>query len=198
MSRETHHSAACAPFDTTRAGFVLGEGGFGLWISTADREPANIWGELLGASASSAAVSINQWPANPAPLVRTMQLALADAGLTAGDVHVVYASANASDALDRVEAAALAEVFGRAKPVTTSIKGALGEFGAAGSAACAAALICGRAGRVPPIAGLATPDVHTSGLDLALEPRNAPGPVVLINSFASGGALFSLVLRVAA
>src|SRR5688572_2066261 len=33
MSREPHRSAACAPFDSTRAGFVLGEGGFGLWLS---------------------------------------------------------------------------------------------------------------------------------------------------------------------
>ncbi len=78
----------------------------------------------------------------------------------------------------------------------TSIKGALGEFGASGSAACAAALLCGRAGRVPPIAGLETPDRASGALRLARTVVPAPGPVVLVNSVASGGALFSVVLRV--
>jgi hypothetical protein len=34
-------------------------------------------------------------------------------------------------------------------------------------------------------------------LRLARESMQSPGQIVLINSFASGGALFSLVLRVA-
>jgi 3-oxoacyl-[acyl-carrier-protein] synthase II len=197
MSREAHWSPACAPFDSTRAGFVLGEGGFGLWLS---REPpaegAPCYGEILGASASSTAVALNQWPDAAAPLTRTMRLALDDAQVDAREVHVVYASANAFPALDRVEAVALSEVFGDANPVVTSIKGALGEFGAAGTAACAAALLCGGVGRVPPVAGLSRPAEQAQGLHLALEAEPAPGPIVLVNGFASGGALFSLVLRV--
>ena len=82
------------------------------------------------------------------------------------------------------------------RPVVTAIKGAIGEFGAAGSAACAAALLCGAVGRVPPIAGLGVPDTSAASLRLAREAVDAPGPVVLVNSFASGGALFSVVLRV--
>ena len=77
----------------------------------------------------------------------------------------------------------------------TSIKGAIGESGMAGSAACAAAFVCGRAGRVPPIAGLAEPDPATASLRLATAAVDAPGPIVLVNSFASGGALFSVALR---
>jgi 3-oxoacyl-(acyl-carrier-protein) synthase len=125
-----------------------------------------------------------------------MRLALTHAQVEPADVNVVYASANASAALDHVEASALAEVFGQSAPVVTSIKGALGEFGASGSAACAAALLCGSEGRVPPIANLAKPDAVASRLRLAASAEQAPGPIVLVNSFASGGALFSLVLRV--
>ena len=77
------------------------------------------------------------------------------------------------------------------------MKGALGESGASGSAACAAAFLCGAAGRVPPIAGLAHPDPVTASLNLARQAVDAPGPIALVNSFASGGALFSVVLRVA-
>ena len=54
------------------------------------------YGEILGVGASSAAVPINAWPDKSAALVRTMRLALEDAGLRAEDVHVVYASANAT------------------------------------------------------------------------------------------------------
>ena len=96
-----------------------------------------------------------------------------------------------------MEARAIEALFGR-RPIVTTIKGALGEFGAVGAAACAAAFLCGRQGRVPPIAGLTEPLQAAAGLQLAFEAVDAPGPIVLVNSFASGGALFSAALRVAA
>jgi len=199
MSPDAAFSRRLAPFDAARDGFVLGEGGFGLWI-----EPAGALhlgedrahGEILGVAASSASGPINAWPGDPAPLARTMRLALEDAELKPSDVDVVYASANATAALDTAEARALTGLFGGARTVVTSVKGALGEFGAAGGAACAAAFLCGRAGRVPPIAGLEHPDPAARELRLARTAVDAPGPIALINSFASGGALFSAVLRV--
>ena len=196
MSEQRLFSRAAAPFDQERAGFVLGEGAFGLWIEADPNPKADPpHGEILGLSASSAAVPLNAWPDRNEALIRTMQLALAEAGLAAGDVDVVYASANATSALDRAEASALERLFGN-RPIVTSVKGALGEFGAAGSAACAAAFLCGRQGRVPPIAGLSAALTEANGLRLAFEAMDAPGPIVLINSFASGGALFSAALRV--
>jgi hypothetical protein len=51
---------------------------------------------------------------------------------------------------------------------------------------------------VPPIAGLAAPLAEARNLRLAREIIDAPGPIALVNSFASGGALFSAALRVAA
>jgi 3-oxoacyl-(acyl-carrier-protein) synthase len=140
---------------------------------------------------------LNAWPDKPEALVRTMTLALDDAGVTAADVDVVYASANATLALDAAEAAALTILFGGSRTVITSIKGALGESGVGGATSCAAALLCGREGRVPPIAGLEHPDPTTAGLTLATTIVATPGPIVLVNSFASGGALFSVVLRTA-
>ena len=126
-----------------------------------------------------------------------MREALDDAGVVPADVNVVYASANATGVLDAAEARAMTQVFGRAGPVVTSIKGALGESGTSGSASCAAAFLCGAIGDVPPIAGLTQPCPDAAALRLALQRTRAEGPVVLVNSFASGGALFSAVLRVA-
>jgi 3-oxoacyl-[acyl-carrier-protein] synthase II len=193
MSPEPAFSPRVAPFDADRAGFVMGEGAYHLWLDTRTDDGPGL-GEVLGVSASSAAVPVNAWPDRPEPLVRSMQLAIDDAGLTPDEVDVVYASANAT-ALDAVEAAALATVFRGRQPIVTSIKGAIGEFGAAGAAACAAALLCGAAGCVPPIAGLHRPVASAGALRLAREATPAPGPVALVNSFASGGALFSAVLR---
>ena len=110
---------------------------------------------------------------------------------------VVAGSTGEAAALDAVELRALTTLFTGHAPVVTSVKGALGEFGACGSAACAAAFLCGSAGKVPPVTGLARPDAAGATLRLAREPMDAPGPVTLVNSFASGGALFSAVLRTA-
>jgi 3-oxoacyl-(acyl-carrier-protein) synthase len=192
MPPDAAFSRRLAPFDSERAGFVMGEGAFAFWLEAG--APARR-GEILGVAASGAAVPLNAWPDRPEPLARTMRLALDDAGLAAADVAVVYASANAT-ALDEVEARALALVFAGASPVVTSVKGALGESGAAGSASCAAALLCGAAGAVPPRAGFVEPVAAAAGLRLARVRTPAPGPIALVNSFASGGALFSLVLRV--
>jgi 3-oxoacyl-(acyl-carrier-protein) synthase len=91
---------------------------------------------------------------------------------------------------------ALESLFGGGRAIVTSIKGALGESGAAGAAACVAALVCGRSGLVPPIAGLERLDPACAGLRIARRAERAPGPVVLVNSVASGGAIMSAVLRV--
>ena len=123
-----------------------------------------------------------------------MTLAIEDAGLAPSDIDVVYASANATAGLDRCEARALATLFGGSRTVITAIKGAFGESGVSGALACAAAFLCG--GRVPPIAGLHRADTAAGALNLACGEVDAPGPLVLVNSVASGGALFSVVLRV--
>lgn len=200
MSPAPAFSRAVAPFDSERSGFVLGEGGVALWLESGDARGINRaarYGSILGVAESGTVVPLNEWPASPAPLVRTMKAALEDAELSPADVDVVYASANATPVLDRVEAEALDELFSRSSTVITSIKGAIGEAGVSSAAACAAAFLCGREGRVPPVAGLVESDRAASGLNLARESTPLPGPVALVNGFAGGGTLCSIVLRVA-
>lgn len=202
MSPAPGFSRATAPFDTQRSGFVLGEGGVGLWLELADEAQSSAsrarHGWILGTGVSSSAVPLNAWPDSTEPLVRTMRLALDDAGLAPADVHVVYASANATTTLDRIEALALHQLFGGRRPVVTSIKGAIGEGGMSGAVGCAAALLCGREGQVPPVAGLVEPDAAAAGLNVARTAASAPGPIALVNSFASGGTLSSVVVKVRA
>jgi 3-oxoacyl-[acyl-carrier-protein] synthase II len=186
------------PFDATRNGLVLGEGGFVLVLENeadARARGARIYGHVLGIGAGGTSVGMYQWPQRPEPLARVMSQALGEANVRPEEVDVVYAAANSSG-LDGVEARALRSLFGEGHAIVTSVKGALGESGAAGAAACVAALLCGAKGVVPPIAGLEQLDPACKGIRIARRPEPAPGPLVLLNSVASGGALMSAVLRV--
>ena len=199
MAPGTPDTALSCPFDRRRNGFVMGEGAFVFVMARPDALPPGqrIYGHLLGVGTAGAAVNLNAWPDDPGSIVRAMQIALDDAGLQPGDVDVVFAAANSTPQLDRVEAEALTAVFSPATLVT-SVKGAIGECGAAGAASCAAALLCASSGEVPPIAGLVVADPCAAALNLATAATPWPGPVVLVNSIGSGGSLVSVVMRVGA
>ncbi|MFJ6721813.1 MULTISPECIES: ketosynthase chain-length factor [unclassified Streptomyces] len=110
---------AYLPFDTHAAGHVPGEGGAMLILEDADaarRRGAKVYGEIAGYGSTF----------DPAPgserapgLRKAIEIALADADVEAGDIDVVFADAAAVPELDRIEAAALTDVFGpHGVPVT--------------------------------------------------------------------------------
>jgi 3-oxoacyl-[acyl-carrier-protein] synthase II len=188
-----------APFDRCRRGFVMGEGGFVVWLERGEAwrdRGAQPLAEVLGVGRASATCPVNCWPEDPGPLVHTIRVALEDAGVRAEEIDTIYASANASRGLDAVEARALTTVFRGTQAVVTATKGALGECGASGADACAAAILCGNTGRVPGIACLREADALIESLHVARSTVEARGPLALINSVASGGALCAAVLRI--
>jgi 3-oxoacyl-[acyl-carrier-protein] synthase II len=198
LSPRDNGPEGCRPFDVTRNGFVMGEGGFVLALeeSVACRSRGGrVYGEILGWGATSSCEPINAWPASPRALAAAMRSALDDAGVAASEVGAVYASANGTRELDRAEADACRDVFGPGGVPVVAIKGALGEFGAAGAGALAAALLCGREGLIAPTAGCSQPDPACE-VAISAEPRPLERPYVLVNSFASGGTNYSLVARV--
>jgi 3-oxoacyl-[acyl-carrier-protein] synthase II len=195
----TPQSDGPIPFGAAHDGFLLGEGGYALLLEDASASAARggrRYADVLGVAAGSAAVAINRWPDQPAPLVRAMQSALADADVVADAIGVVYASANGAPALDDLEARAIEEVFGAHRAVVTSIKGAIGESGASGAAACIAAVMCGALQEAPPIGGIGRIAPRAAGLNIALTRQRLLSPYALINSVSSGGSVFSLVLGV--
>lgn len=203
MSPTDGGEEASRPFDRRRNGFVLGEGGFLLVLeqmASATARGIPWYGEVLGVASTASLCRLNDWPADSSQLARCMRAALESAEVPASDVDVVFASANSTVKLDRLDAAALGEVFGRRGVPVVSIKGAVGEFGAAGAAATAAALLCLREGVIPPTVGCEELDT-TLGVDVSPTARTLPfaaeGSLAMINSFASGGTNYSLVLRAA-
>jgi 3-oxoacyl-(acyl-carrier-protein) synthase len=150
---------ASRPFDENRDGEVPGEGaGFVVLEREAHARArgARIYARLEGFAHRATGVrrqtdAFNAVP-DGAPLVRTARAALADADCSAGDVSALEAHASGSVLGDVMEAQAMRELLGPDVPVS-SIKGALGQTGAATPAlqAIAAALAIHR-GILPPTA----------------------------------------------
>ena len=118
-----------------------------------------------------------------------MELALADAGLTARDIAQINAHGTSTPLNDAAEAQAIAKVFGETGPPVTSTKGVTGHaLGAAGALEAVAAVLSIQKGLIPPTMGTTSVDPELPQIDLVVgEPREwEPGPV-LSNSFGFGG-----------
>lgn len=189
----------CRPFCATRNGMVQGEGAAVFVFEDyehARARGADILAEVAGFSMTSDAGDIVMPDRDGA--VRAMRGALADAGIAPGDIGYVNAHGTATAANDRVEAAALAEVFGPALdglPVssTKSMHGHL--IGATGAVELLAAIMALRDGVIAPTMGFTRPDPDCP-LDVVPDAaRDARVSAVLSNAFAFGGMNACLALR---
>lgn len=192
----------CAPFGLGRPGMTLGEGAAFLLLEPLDavlaggREPL---AELLGAGMSSDAHHMTAPPEDGAGALLAMERALADAGISPGDVHHVNAHGTGTQLNDLAEARALARLFPHRPPVT-SCKGLLGHaLGGAGALEAVASILSIRHRRAfESLGGEARDpecDVSLAGPGGAALP---PLPVVLSSSFAFGGNNCALVFADAA
>jgi 3-oxoacyl-[acyl-carrier-protein] synthase II len=189
---------AARPFDRDRNGFVLGEGGFLLLLesaSAADARRARVYGEIVGVGASASKTAVNGWPADGAGLVKAMRLALCDAKLSADEIAAVMGTSNGSPILDRQEADAIVEVFGRRSVPVASVKGAIGESGASGAASLILGLLSIAGGTIVPTVGFLEKD---PAVELCVSGRSqrTQGETFLVNSVASGGTNYSLAIQV--
>ncbi len=201
LSKDGEHQEGARPFDVTRNGFVMGEGAFLLVVEDGERAAERgvpVLAEIVGVGATAGITPVNAWPTDAGPLVRCMRDALSEAGLPPDRIGAVYAAANGSVGFDRLEAEAIAETFEGRPVTTTSIKGAIGEGGMAASGSVVAAVLAGARRLVAPTAGLTSPDPACGSLGWVIgEAQPLASPYVLVNSFASGGTNYSVVLRIA-
>ncbi|MEV7325329.1 ketosynthase chain-length factor [Streptomyces sp. NPDC093970] len=183
------------PFDPAAAGHVAGEGGAILILEdgeTAVRRGARVYGEIAGYGATFDPAPGSE---RPPGLRKAVELALADAGVDAADVDVVFADAAAVPELDRVEADALSDVFGPHGVPVTAPKTMTGRlYSGAAPLDVATALLAIRDGVVP-----AT--VHVSpeaGYDLDLvvgEARLTEVRTALVLARGYGGFNSAMVVR---
>ncbi len=190
---------ACRPFDRQRNGLNLGEGAALLVLERPDdarRRGAKIRALLSGFGASADAYHMT----SPAPDGRgaaaAMCAALDEAGAQASDVALVSAHGTATALNDRMEAHALAQLFGATTPPVNSIKGAIGHTLAAAGAL--EAVMCVRALEerlLPPTVGLVERDPELRIDVVAGEARALGEGVALSTSSGFGGLNVALVFR---
>ncbi len=155
---------ASRPFDKTRDGFVMGEGGATLVIESlehAKARGARIYCEITGIGMTADAHHITDPSPNGAGVARAMKIALDDAGIKPEAVDVINAHGTSTPPNDRNESAAIKSVFGEhaSKLNVHSIKSMVGHLlGAAGAVESIAAVLSIRDGIVPPTINYEVPD----------------------------------------
>jgi 3-oxoacyl-[acyl-carrier-protein] synthase-1 len=178
----------CRPFDAARKGMSIGEAaGYALLERG---EPARL--ALVGYGESSDAHHMSTPHPEGEGALAAMRQALGRAGLEPAAVGYVNAHGTATPANDRAEDRALARLFGRAVPVS-STKGFTGHtLGAAGIVEAIVCFLALEHGFIPRT--LNSSELE-SGLqsDIVLENRAARLRSALSNSFGFGGSNCSLL-----
>ncbi|MGW1129684.1 beta-ketoacyl synthase [Streptomyces sp. CB01249] len=150
LSTRRDPADAYLPFSADASGHVVGEGGALLVVE--DGDAAHARGARVLGTVEGCAATFDPAPGRGAPrLLDAARLALADAGVDAADVDVVFADAAGDRDADRAEAAALTALFGPYGVPVTAPKSLFGRLGSGGSALdLAAALLALRDQVVPP------------------------------------------------
>ena len=199
--RNDSPETASRPFDSTRDGFVMGEGAGILILEELEHalaRGATIYAEIVGYGATGDAYHLTAPAPDGEGAQRAMKRALKDAGIEPKDIQYINAHGTSTPANDFNETRAIKAVFGEhAKAVNvSSTKSATGHMlGAAGAVeAVVSAMVVGT-GIIPPTINYQNPDPE---LDLNYTPNTAVKRdvrTVLSNSFGFGGHNTTLAIK---
>lgn len=200
-TRNESPETASRPFDKTRDGFVLGEGGGMLLIESLDSalgRGARIYAEISGYGMSGDAYHITAPPPDGDGAARCMQAALQDSGLCPETVDYINAHGTGTQINDIAETRAIKTVFGRhaARIPVSATKSMTGHLlGGAGGVEAVFTTLSLYHGILPPTINLTTPDEECDLDYVPQKARKASIATALTNSFGFGGTNACLVLR---
>ncbi|MBF0571634.1 MAG: beta-ketoacyl-ACP synthase II [Candidatus Omnitrophica bacterium] len=192
---------ASRPFDLNRDGFVMGEGAGVVILESlefASRRQAKILAELAGYGRTSDAYHITAPHPEGLGALRSMDMAIKDAGLKTTDISYINAHGTSTKLNDQIESMAIKKLFGDyAKRIpVSSTKSMTGHLlGAAGGIELAACVMSIRDNIVHPTINYETPDPEC---DLDYVPnvaRKVTVDVALSNSLGFGGHNATLVVK---
>ena len=190
LSRLDPPETAARPFCATRRGFVYGEGAGCVVMRKEAPDPLL---EILGVNSNCGAE--NLFAVTEKDMIRCMQGALEQAGLSPPEIDFVHASANGSRQGDLEEARALNKLFGRTTPVYSS-KALYGNTqGASGLNNLIHSMLALRNQHLPRNPHIFEKDPEIESLiNCSYEPRNSIR-TGLLNTFGFGGMNASIVFR---
>lgn len=192
-TRNDDPKTASRPFDKDRDGFVMGEGAGVLMLETEEHalnRGAKIYAEIAGCGLTDDAFHITQPAEGGEGAVRSMKLAIEDAGLTINDIQYINSHGTSTYYNDKNETAAIRTLFGDLADglninSTKSMTGHL--LGATGAIEAIATCKTIETGIIPPTINYQNPDPEC---DLNYTPnvkveREVTGAIS--NSFGFGG-----------
>jgi 3-oxoacyl-[acyl-carrier-protein] synthase-1 len=195
--REDHPTEASRPFDRDRDGLVPSGGGATLIIEdyeTAVKRGAPIYGEILGYGFSSNGEHISV-PNVEGP-VKSLKMALKDAGLKAADIDYLNAHATSTPVGDSNEAQAIFKVFDQGRIPVSSTKSMTGhEMWMGGASEIIYSLIMAHNDFIAPNINFENPDQHSAKLNIPTKTINQQTNIFLSNSFGFGGTNSTLIVR---
>lgn len=202
-TRNDDYKRASRPFDVTRDGFVLGEGGAVMVLEEyehAKKRGANIIAELAGAAATADAHHITAPHPEGLGAANVMASAIKDAGLNPEDIDYVNVHGTSTPLGDIAEILAIQKVFGAAAydiniSSTKSMTGHL--LGAAGVVEAVAGILAIQHGFIPPTINheFMDPEIDPK-LNLTLnQSQERKVDAILSNTFGFGGHNASVVIK---
>lgn len=197
--RNDSPSTASRPFDVTRDGFVIGEGGGALVLETEEHalaRGAKIYAEIRGCGNTDDAYHVTAPHPEGRGAIACMEQAIAEAGINPSDIGYINAHGTATNKGDTVEASSIKKVFGNTLPYVSSTKGATGHMMGAGG--ITETITCVKAietGTVPPTINLNEVDPECAGIDfVANTAKKAEINFAMSNAFGFGGQNSSIIV----
>ena len=197
------YKTASRPFDVTRDGFVIGEGGGCIILEEyehAKARGAKIYCELKGGGMSADAYHLTAPHPEGLGARKVMENALKDADLTIQDIDYINVHGTATPLGDIAEAKAIISVFGdyAFKLNISSTKSMTGHLlGAAGAIEAIAAIFAICTDTIPPTINFKSPDPEIDSR-LNITPNSAQKRSVkaaLSNTFGFGGHNASIIFQ---
>lgn len=181
----------CRPFDRDRRGMSIGEGAGFLVLESrahAAARGARVYAELAGHAMTTDAYHVTAPHPEGGGMIAAIRGALARARLDPAAVDYVNAHGTGTLQNDRIEALALARVFGEGRLLVSSNKSQIGHtMAAAGSLEAAATVLALTHAIVPATVTLAAADPEVPFDCVPRTPRAAPLRAAISNSFGFGG-----------
>jgi 3-oxoacyl-[acyl-carrier-protein] synthase II len=202
-SNNEEYKSASRPFEATRDGFVMGEGGAALILEELEHalaRGAKIYAEVVGGGMTADAHHLTAPHPEGIGASNVMKFALEDANLAPEAVDYVNVHGTATPLGDIAETIAIKKVFGEHayKLNISSTKSMTGHLlGAAGAVESIAAIMAIHRGVVPPTINLKTLDEQIDPkLNLTANvAQKRDVKVALSNTFGFGGHNASVIFK---
>ncbi len=200
-TRNDSPETASRPFDSTRDGFVMGEGGGAVIIEDMEHalnRGAKIYAEIIGMGLSADAYHITAPHPEGAGAILAMEMALKDSGVSPSDIDYINMHGTSTQLGDIAETKSIKKVFGdhAYKMNVSSTKSMTGHLlGAAGAVEAVASILAIKNGIVPPTINFENPDPECDLNYTFNKPQKKEINVAISNAFGFGGHNTSVIFK---